>query len=281
VSELVEGDYYGLRTGIVAGEHVRVEFALDAGPRIVRFSLRDGRNVFAETPDAKWETVHGRPYRLLGGHRLWSSPECPLNEQVPDDAPVGVRLLDNGVELTGGTLTHEGLARRVELRLAADGPRVRVLHALENHTDQAVRVAAWALTQVTPGGVAVLPLLADELHGAQLPNRNVVLWPYSSVSDPRFELTDDTIHVAATDAGGLFKVGYLNRAGWIAYELDDVTFRKRFEPEPNAEHVDFGCNVEVYTRAEFLELETLTPLRYVAPGETTEHVEEWELLASG
>ncbi|HEY8646034.1 MAG TPA: hypothetical protein VIL77_09180 [Gaiellaceae bacterium] len=278
MSELAEGDYYGLRTGVIENEHVRLEFTLDVGPRIVRFSLRDGRNVFAETPDAEWDTVHGRPYRLLGGHRLWSSPECPLDEQVPDDAPVGVRLLDDGVELTGDTLTRDGLTPRIELRLAMAGPRVRVLHVLENHTDQEVRVAAWALTQVRPGGVAVLPLQTDELDGAQLPNRNVVLWPYSSVGDPRFELTDDTIRVAATDDAGLFKVGYLNHGGWVAYELEEVTFRKRFDPEPQAEHVDFGCNVEVYTRAEFLELETLTPLRHIAPGKTTEHVEEWELL---
>jgi hypothetical protein len=275
---VTEGDYHGLRTGIVEGEHVRLEFTLDAGPRIVRFSTRDGRNVLAETPDAEWETVHGRPFRLLGGHRLWSSPECPLNEQVPDDAPVGVRLLDDGVELTGGTLTHEGLARRIELRLAADGPRVRVLHALENHTGSAVRAAAWALTQVTPGGVAVLPFAAGEVDGGQLPNRNVVLWPYSSVGDPRFELTDDAMRISATDDPGLFKVGYVNRTGWVAYELDGVTFRKRFQPEPHAGHVDFGCNAEVYVRAEFLELETLTPLRHVATGASIEHVEEWELL---
>jgi hypothetical protein len=276
---VTEGDYHGLRTGIVESEHLRIEFTLDAGPRIVRFSLRDGPNVFAETPDAQWETVHGRPFRLLGGHRLWSSPECPLNEQVPDDAQVGVRPLDDGVELTGGTLTHDGLARRIELRLAADGPRARVRHVLENGTDGAVRVAAWALTQVRPGGVAVLPFAAGEIDGGQLPNRNVVLWPYSSVADARFTLTDETMRVAATDAPGLFKAGYLNRSGWIAYELDGVTFQKRFAPEPHSEHVDFGCNVEVYVRAEFLELETLTPLRHVAPGAAIEHVEEWELLA--
>jgi len=267
-----------LRTGCVENDHVRLEFALDAGPRIVHFSLRDGRNVFAETPDAGWETVHGRPYRLLGGHRLWSSPECPLNEQVPDDAPVGVRMLDGGVELTGSTLTHDGLARRIELRLTSDRPGVRVLHVLENKTDQAVRAAAWALTQLTPGGVAVLPLPAGDGDGEQLPNRNVVLWPYSSVRDARLELADDAIRVA-TSTGPPFKVGCLNRDGWVAYELDGVTFRKRFEPEPEEDHGDLGCNVEVYTNAEFLELETLTPLRQVAPGDAIEHVEEWELLS--
>jgi hypothetical protein len=265
--------------GSIENDHVRLEFAQDAGPRVLHFSLRDGRNVFAETPDAGWETVHGRRYRLLGGHRLWSSPECPLNRQVPDDVPVGVRMLDDGVELTGGTLTHDGLARRIELRLTQDRPSVRVLHVLENQTDHPVRVAAWALTALAHGGVAVLPLPSGDGNGAQLPNRNVVLWPYSSVYDPRLQLSDDAIRVATAPNSEPFKVGCLNRAGWVAYELDDITFRKRFEPDPNATHGDLGCNVEVYTNGEFLELETLTPLRNVEPGEAIEHVEEWEILA--
>ena len=277
MSDLVEGEYHGLRTAIVENDHLRLEFTLDAGPRIVRFSTRGGPNVFAETPDAQWDTVHGRPYRLLGGHRLWSSPECPLEEQVPDDGPVGVRLQPDGVDLIGSTPTHEGLSRRIELRLAPVSPQVSVRHVLENGTDRSVRIAVWALTQVRPGGIAVLPLPADELDGAQLPNRNVVLWPYSSFDDPRLELTNDAIRVAATGDDTPFKVGYLNRNGSVAYELEGVVLHKRFHPEPKAEHVDLGCNVEVYTRATFLEVETLTPLRDVPPGGALEHVEEWEL----
>jgi hypothetical protein len=278
LSGLLEGDYHGLRTGVVENDHLRIEFTLEAGPRIVRFSTRGGRNVFAETPDAQWETVHGRPYRLLGGHRLWSSPECPLAEQVPDDAPLGVTLQGDRVDLVGSTATHEGLSRRIELRIAPDVPRVHVTHVLENGTDRSLRAAVWALTQVTPGGVAVLPLPTGELDGAQLPNRNVVLWPYTSLDDPRLAIADDAIRVAATGDDRLLKVGYLNRSGSVAYELDDVVFRKHFRPEPKEQHVDLGCNVEVYARAEFLELETLTPLRHVAPGHAIAHVEEWELL---
>jgi hypothetical protein len=270
-------DFHGLRTGVLEDEHVRIEFTLDAGPRIVRFSAPGLPNIFAETPEAGWETVHGRPYRLLGGHRLWSSPECPLDEQVPDDAPVGVESLDDGVVLIGGTPTHEGLARRIEIRLASG--RVRITHVLANPTDRPIRAAVWALTQVRPGGVAVLPSLGEADDGDQLPNRNLVLWPYSSVGDPRFTLGDETIRVAATPDPGLFKLGYLNRAGRVAYALEEVTFVKRFVPEPQADHVDFGCNVEVYVRPEFLELETLSPLREITPGAEIEHVEEWELLA--
>jgi hypothetical protein len=263
------GDFHGLRTEIVESAHLRVELALDAGPRIVRLSKPGGANVFAETPDAGWDTVHGRPFRLLGGHRLWSAPECPLEQQVPDDEPVEVHVED-------GMITVHRDARHIELQLAADGPRVRVRHVLRNDTGASVRIAAWALTQLRTGGVAVLPLGGDG-GPQQLPDRNLVLWPYSSLGDTRFSLSDKEVRVHAKPAPGFFKVGYLNRTGRIAYELADVTFVKRFAPEPDAEHADGGANVEVYVCDEFIELETLSPLHDLAPGASIEHVEEWEL----
>lgn len=263
------GDFHGLRTEVVETPQLRIEVAVDAGPRIVRLSKPGGANVFAETPDAGWDTVHGRPFRLLGGHRLWAAPEPPLEQQVPDDEPVDVQTGNGTVVVSKG-------ARRIELRL--DGTRVHVRHELTNDRDAPTRVAAWALTQLRPGGVARVPLGGDG-KPEQLPDRNVVLWPYSTLADPRFELTDRELRVHAKPAPSFFKVGCLNRSGEVAYELDDATFVKRFTPQPDAEHADGGCNVEVYVRDEFIELETLSPLQVLAPGAAIEHVEEWELRA--
>jgi hypothetical protein len=196
------GDFHGLRTEVVETEHLRVEVAADAGPRVVRLSTPGGTNVFAETPNSGWDTVHGRPFKLLGGHRLWSAPECPLAEQVPDDEPVDVRV-------DGATVTAQRGARELELRLADDGPRVRVRHVLTNDSSSPVRVAAWALTQLRPGGIAVVPL-GGSGGPEQLPDRNIVLWPYSSLEDPRFALTDRELRVQAKPGESFFKVGCLN-----------------------------------------------------------------------
>ena len=38
---------------------------------------------------------------------------------------------------------------------------------------------------------------------------------------------------------------------------------------------DRGCNFELYTDPNILEVETLGPLTMLSPGEKTEHVETW------
>jgi hypothetical protein len=45
-----------------------------------------------------------------------------------------------------------------------------------------------------------------------------------------------------------------------------------------ARYPDGGCNFELFTNPEFLELETLGPLVELKPGEMAEHVERWWLF---
>ena len=44
-------------------------------------------------------------------------------------------------------------------------------------------------------------------------------------------------------------------------------------------YADRGCNFELYTDANILEVETLGPLATLAPGEKTEHTEIWSLFS--
>jgi hypothetical protein len=273
-----EGDYHGMRTQAVENEHLRLAFLLDAGPRVVRLSTPGSANIFAETPEAGWETIHGDKYLLYGGHRLWTAPECVAEEQVPEAAPVTTERLSDGVEIFGGTVTHQGLTRSIRLRLDPDEPWVHVRHALHNSTDRPVEAAAWALSQLAVGGAAVLPQQQGHVSGPQLPNRNLVLWPFSPISDPRLELRDDVVRVHAALAPGSLKIGYFNRAGWVAYEKNGTVFRKEFAVAADKPHADFGCNVEVYVCDDFIELETLSPLREIAPGQTVEHDETWKVI---
>jgi hypothetical protein len=74
------------------------------------------------------------------------------------------------------------------------------------------------------------------------------------------------------------KVGFANTLGWAAYDRKGTIFVKRFPYERGAAYPDAGSNTEIYTEGAFMEIETLAPMRKLAPGETAEHVEHWYLF---
>lgn len=74
-----------------------------------------------------------------------------------------------------------------------------------------------------------------------------------------------------------FKLGINNQEGWAAYARGGHLFVKRYYPQHDATYPDFGVSFETYTNDWMLEIETLSPFTKLQPGETVEHVEEWEL----
>jgi hypothetical protein len=278
-----EGVLHGRRTGIVENDVLRLEFLLDAGPRIVRFQLHERpENVLSETPHLSWPTAYGSRFEMIGGHRLWVAPEAPAEEQVPDDRPVDVSRRADAVELRGNTLSREGFRPQIAVTLDASGADIRVRHTLTNESDSTHVVAAWAITAFAVGGVATLPQATEAVGGQeQLPNRWFALWPYSSLEDPRLELGDEAIRIHAKPGEGWLKLGYFSRSGVMRYDRGGVRFTKRFAVDVAAVHADRGCNAESFVCDDFLELESLGPLCSVAPGEAIEHVELWSLQIAG
>jgi hypothetical protein len=60
--------------------------------------------------------------------------------------------------------------------------------------------------------------------------------------------------------------------------VKDSLFLKIFAAKAGAAYPDFGCNFETFTNQDMLEVETLGPLRTLAPGESVEHEERWQLF---
>jgi hypothetical protein len=74
-----------------------------------------------------------------------------------------------------------------------------------------------------------------------------------------------------------FKIGFPNPRGWLAYWWNGMLFVKRAAYDAQADYFDFGSSSETYCDHRFIELETLTPIRTIPPGETASHIETWEL----
>jgi hypothetical protein len=274
------GDFHGLLTRGLQNEHLRIEFLAEAGPRIVRLSpAGSDENLLAEVPDMTWDTPSGT-FFIRGGHRLWHAPESFPRTYGPDNEGLVVEGNDGGVLLSRPTEATTGIQKSVQIQLYPDRAALALHHRLENRGAWPVELAAWAITQVPLGGIAVLPQYGASLDKDGLgPNRNLVLWPYTRVSDARLQLGDDLVLMRGEAELPPCKVGYLNRRGWIGYLRSGTFFCKRFEPRPDAPHVDFGCNVEVYCGDRFLELETLGPSTRLEPGQAVTHDEVWEVFA--
>ncbi|MEY3150524.1 MAG: hypothetical protein RLY92_751, partial [Chloroflexota bacterium] len=68
----------------------------DVGPRVMRFAFVGGENVLCELPDTLGKTG-GTQWRNYGGHRLWHAPESRPRTYHPDNTPVLVQVLDDGI----------------------------------------------------------------------------------------------------------------------------------------------------------------------------------------
>jgi hypothetical protein len=249
------------------------------GPRIVALRSKAGAkagNLFLEFP-ADEARYHG--YYLRGGHRLWHSPEDIVRTYQPDDEPLALKPLKNGIALAQPTEEKTGIQKALKIELLGERT-VRVTHALTNHGLWTIETAAWALTMLRGGGYAVLPLLPKGNHadGDLLPSYAFVPWTYTDLSLPVWNLHRDFIGIDVPKAKIAQKFGITNYLGWSAYWVDSVTFVKYAPVIAGARYPDLGCPFEVFTNGEMIELETLSPLVTLAPGQSVIHTEHWGIF---
>lgn len=245
------------------------------GPRILSLRFTDGENILAELPGFVIDCPGSGPFHIYGGHRLWHSPEIPSRTYQPDDSPVDVSPVENGYLVTQDVEAQTGLQKSIEIRLQEHSSQVVITHRLRNHNVWSVTCSPWAITQFKTGGVAILPQVCEETR--ELPNRSLALWPYTDLSNPNVSFGKHHILVRA-DMVEPFKIGFPNPRGWLAYWLNGNLFVKRADFDAQSAYFDFGSSSECYCNDQFLELETLSPIRTIEPGETVTHVETWELF---
>jgi hypothetical protein len=204
---------------------------------------------------------------------------APDNEAVEyffDEAENSIRLIQM-VEPISAT------QKEIVVRLDATGSGVTLRHRITNVGNEEIELAAWALTVMRGGGVCEVPNEPFAPYGGEtlLPVRNLTVWAYTDLSDPRWSLTRELIRLRVDEnLHEPQKIGVLNKQGWARYILDDATFTKRFEHVETAIYPDMNSNTELYTGGSFVEVETLAPIVKLKPGESTEHVERWELEAA-
>jgi hypothetical protein len=261
---------------ILKNDFLQIEYLTD-WMRIVGLSLPGKPNLMADvTSQPPTPTPYG-DYLFIGGHRLWHAPEDLPRSYIPDNE-TSITDLPDGVILESKTEPGTGIRKRIEIRLATDKPSITLTHTLINDGMWAVELAPWAITQLRLGGTAILPMPVGNTDAAGLlHNRQISLWPYTRMNDPRVKWGDKFIFFKA-DALPPFKVGYFNPHGWLAYWVDGVLFRKTFDAYADLPYPDNNCNAEMYCGERFVELESLAPLLPLNPGDSTTHIEVWDIF---
>lgn len=231
-----------------------------AGPRILVLRRRDGANLLYDDPI----DFRVGDWRLHGGHRFTVAPEGE-ETYAPDNAPCVVETREQELRVAAHP-GKNGTRRVIVIRAATDGVGFDLQHVLENHGESPWFGALWSITCVPHAGSVAASLTQSRLR----------FWP--GAEREHWQLAPG--HMIMTPNGACAKAGWHSEAGWLASLQPDSTFVIHSpDAPPIHECVDEGCNFEVFTCADYAELETLSGLVTLAPGEHATHRQRWRLLA--
>lgn len=260
---------------------VEIVVSTDFGPRILAYNFIGGENVLGIHAEAKVETALGifKPY---GGHRFWLAPENMPKTYAPDNSPIEFEFdkRTNSLRLIQPVEEISKTQKELTITLDEKGSGVSLKHKVTNLGDEEIELAAWALTIMRGGGEVFVPNESFSPYSAEtlLPVRSLTLWSYTNLNDSRWKFDDEFIRLKVDEnKPEAQKIGVLNKKGFVKYKLDDVEFIKRFVHKENEIYPDMNSNTELYTAGDFIEIETLAPLRQLKKDEATEHFETWEL----
>lgn len=268
---------------------IGIKVTIDIGPRIIYAALPGMENVLFEDTDRKVHrsadadprmSIFGKDstWHIYGGHRMWFSPEEAPFCYYPDNEPVAWR--QEGEWFVFTPPVQRATHFQFEMWVALDKRKaaLKIKHILVNGSDGIRTIAPWALTVLAPGGLEIIP------QGKQpfefLPDRKLVLWPFSDMADSRVYWGKKyiTLRMIPGTPDGAFKLGFTNPEGWAAYLNRGTAFIKRYSPLADGHYPDGGVSFETYTNDTILEAETLGELKELLPGQSTSHEENWELV---
>lgn len=276
---MVKSRYLDLECVKLSNAAIELLVTESVGPRIIRLSLQGEKNLLAELPHVKLDCPGtDEKFIAYGGHRFWHAPQSPPRTHIPDNQPVIIKPIANGITVIQATEAQTGIQKSLIITLPDDSPTVLVDHILTNHGLWPVETAPWGITELREGGVAICPqtnAFADP--DGVWPNRSLALWPFTSINSPHIEWGDNFIFVKANMTTDMLKFGFPNPVGWLAYHIDNTLFVKHADFDPRAAYFDRGSSSQVFCMPEFIELETVGQRTTLQPGESVSHREVWTI----
>lgn len=262
---------------------IEFSISLDVGPRIIALNTVGGLNVMYEdtqdfvNKDCSAVYGEGERWHIYGGHRLWLSPE-DLSTYYPDNHPICYELTENGIIVYPKKWQIIDIQPQIAIDFIEKN-QLKVTHKVKN-LGQKRKLCLWALTVMKAGGTMTFELSKDKPE--LLPNRNIVLWPYASLSDNRIKITDEQI-IAKSDirVSNPYKIGAFNKDLCAKYCIEEsgkaATFIKEVKSPIEGIYPDYSCNFESYFSDKIHEVESLSSIEEIDTGHEIEHIEFWQI----
>ena len=286
--EIKEVDFenYG-RCVQMSNRMIDIVVTIDCGPRIVRFGYIDEANVLYNDLERKY--VNRDPsiaerygndaaFYCYGGHRVWLSPERMPETYYPDNEPVVYGILPEGVIFTPARQKRNDMQLSFEIIMSDGTTDIMVVHSAKNCSKEKQTCALWSVTMMNGGGTELIPQNRDNTN-ITLPNRILTVWPNTDFKDERISIMNKYLTVRHDDSrDDTLKLGINNVLGYAAYSNHGYTLVKRYVHNSQAQYPDFGCSYETYVCKDYVEMESLSPLYTIEPGEGIRHVENLSLF---
>lgn len=258
---------------------IEILVTTDIGPRIIYAGLVGGENIMFEDtnnnitmPGEYFDKLGKGIWHIYGGHRLWKSPE-DITSYYPDNCPVQVEMLENGAIFSNEPMADTLIQKSMRITMTEDN-QVEIMSYFTNHGNTPTeKVALWGLNVMDKGAQATIPLSTK--NTGLLANRNLVLWSYTDITDSRLKIANDSITLTWDEKPPL-KIGAIIEEP-IKVITKGVEFIVVPEYDPTKDYADFSCNAEFYTNHLMMEIETLSSLESILPGETKAHKEVWKI----
>ena len=259
---------------------------VDIGPRIIRFGFVGEQNImcsnrkaFPPMSDKTFTDYYGEGKRWenLAGHRIWISPESYPETYAPDLDPVEYELTEYGAIFTPAPEKENGVAKTLEIKMDPDDANMLVSMKVQNISDKDKTFAVWGLSVSEKDGTLIIPMNTNDT--GLLANRSISVWPYTDMSNDRIYWGKR--YVTLRQDGKYeqpIKLGFDLNCGTVYFCLNDEIFRKSFDTNhPDRTYPDGGCSFETYTNENMIEVESLSELKTVKPGDSSCLTESWSL----
>ncbi len=286
VKEIESYKDYG-RCVVISNGVIEAYVTVDLGPRIIRFGfvggeniLCDNRKAFTPMTDKKYTDYfgEGKAWESFGGHRVWLTTESYPETYTPDDEKVNYTVTEFGAIFEANDDIKNGVKKSFEIKMDNDDASMQINTKIKNISAKDKEFAVWCISVSAAGGTLIVPMNTNDT--GLLHNRQISVWPYTDLSDSRLRFGKKYVTIKQdTNATNPLKMGFDLNAGQVYYIVGDNVFCKKYENNhPNGIYPDNNVSFETYTNNVMIEIENLSEVKKVAPGDCNTMVETWSLI---